>query len=177
MTEPKQVRSWIEQAEADLAAARTRGDGIAECHRRYWLQQSYEKAIKALALMKWTGGPRDETEFSKQFLLQHSPLKKVGATPTPLSKALRLLARELDAHVRRLDNGGILRQIDATTPTIDPAEVSYRYPFRRDGDFLAPASFEDWDLYQGNFMAAESAVRRLIGVVKDEFQLFARTPK
>jgi hypothetical protein len=135
MTEPKQVRSWIEQAEADLAAARTRGDGIAECHRRYWLQQSYEKAIKALALMKWTGGPRDETEFSKQFLLQHSPLTKVGATPTPLSKALRLLARELDAHVRRLDNGGILRQIDATTPTIDPAEVSYRYPFRRDGDF------------------------------------------
>lgn len=177
MATPRQVRSWIDQAEADLAAARVEAVGIAECHRRYWLQQSYEKAIKALALMKWTGGAADEAEFARQFLLQHSPLKKVGTTPTPLSKALRALARVLDAQVHGMDNGNILLRIDATTPTSDPVEVSYRYPFLRDGQFLPPASFDDWDLYQGNFMAAESAVRRLIGVVKDELKLFALTPK
>jgi hypothetical protein len=177
MATPKQVRSWIDQAEADLAAARADAGGVAECHRRYWLQQSYEKAIKALALMKWTGGAADEAEFTRQFLLQHSPLKKVGTTSTTLSKPLRALARELGAQVRRLDNGHVLIKIDATAPTSDPAEVSYRYPFHRDGEFVPPASFDDWDDYQGNFMAAESAVRRLIGVVKDELKLFGRTPR
>jgi hypothetical protein len=177
MVTPRQVRSWIDQAEADLAAAKAHGEGISECHRRYWLQQSYEKAIKALALMKWTGGPADDADFARHFLLQHSPLKRVGMSPTPLSKALRLLARELDAHVRRLDNSAVLLRIDATTPTSNPAEVSYRYPFQRDGEFLAPSSFGEWDLYQGNFQAAESGVRRLIRGVNDELKVFARTPK
>jgi hypothetical protein len=177
MATTKQVKAWIDQAEADLAAAKSQGDGISECHRRYWIQQSYEKAIKALALMKWAGGATDEAEFARQFLLQHSPLKRVGTNISTLSKALLLLARELVRQISALDNGQLLLKIDATTPTSLPSEVSYRYPFQHDGEFVSPASFAGWDLYQGDFMAVESAVRRLIGVVKDELKLFGRTPK
>jgi hypothetical protein len=35
MATTKQVKAWIDQAEADLAAAKSQGDGISECHRRY----------------------------------------------------------------------------------------------------------------------------------------------
>jgi hypothetical protein len=127
--------------------------------------------------MKWTGSAADDAEFAKQFLLQHSPLKRVGKNTSTLSKALWLLARELVSQIGALDNGPLLLKIDATTPTSDPAEVSYRYPFRHNGDYVSPASYSDWDLYQGDSMAVKSAVGRLIGVVRDELKLFGRTPK
>lgn len=177
MVTPKHVRTWIEQAEADLGAARVRDGALAECHRRYWIQQSYEKAIKAFALMRWTGAAGDEAQFARLFLLQHSPLKTVAEVDTPLSKPLHLLARVVEAFVRGLDNAGMLLKIDATTPRNDPAEVSYRYPFVVDGEYRAPASYEDWDAYQGNVAGAEAAVGRLLGAVKEELKIFARTPK
>jgi hypothetical protein len=40
MATPEQVKAWIRQAEADLTAANVEAPGLAECHRRYWLQQS-----------------------------------------------------------------------------------------------------------------------------------------
>src|SRR5262245_30106391 len=64
MATPKQVKTWIEQARADLVASRAEAGGIRECHRRYWIQQSYEKSIKAYALMRWTGTALDEAEFT-----------------------------------------------------------------------------------------------------------------
>ena len=177
MATTKHVKTWIEQAEADLVAAGVVTDGVGECHRRYWMQQSCEKAIKALALMRWTGSLGDDAQFTKEFLLQHSPLKAVAELNTSLSKPLHLLAREVEAFVRALDNSAALLKIDATTPRNDPAKVSYRYPFIVDGDYVAPASYDEWDAYQGNQAGAEAAVRRLIGAVKDEFKIFARTPK
>jgi hypothetical protein len=177
MATPTQVRTWIEQADADLVAARVEHDGLGECHRRYWIQQSYEKAIKAYALMRWTGGAGDEAQFARLFLLQHSPLTTVAEANTPLSKPLHLLAREVEAFVRSFDNATLLLKIDATTPRNDPAEVSYRYPFLVDGDYKAPASYDDWDAYQGNVAGAQAAVARLLGAVKDELKIFARTPK
>ena len=45
MVTPKQVEQWLLQAESDLDEAKAKG--ISEGHTRYWLQQSYEKAIKA----------------------------------------------------------------------------------------------------------------------------------
>lgn len=177
MATSKQVKTWIEQAEADLVAARVRADGLGECHRRYWIQQSYEKAIKAFALMRWTGTAGDEAQFARLFLLQHSPLKTVVEANTPLSKPLHLLAREVEAFVRALDNAAMLLKIDATTPRNDPAEVSYRYPFLVDGGYVAPASYEEWDAYQGNDAGAQAAVQRLLSSVKEEFKIFARTPK
>lgn len=177
MATPTQVKAWIEQADADLIAARVDDGGLRECHRRYWVQQSYEKAIKAYALMRWTGGPTEAAQFAHLFLLQHSPLKTVAQANTPLSKPLHLLARDVEAFVRHLDNADLLLKIDATTPRSDPTEVSYRYPFLVDGDYKAPISYDDWDAYQGNALGAQAAVTRLLGAVKDELRIFARRPK
>jgi hypothetical protein len=177
MATPKQVRTWIEQAEADLTAAGEDAAGLRECHRRYWIQQSYEKAIKAYALMRWSGTAADDTEFARLFLLQHSPLKAVVDANAPLSKPLRLLAREVESFVRGLDNADMLLKIDATTPRNDPAQISYRYPFIEAGDYVAPASFEGWDAYQGNVAGACAAVGRLLGAVRKELKIFVRRPK
>ena len=136
MATPKQVKTWVEQAEADLQASRATDESLGECHRRYWIQQSYEKAIKAYAMMMCTGTATEDAEFARLFLLQHSPLKTVSAANTPLSKPLHLLSREVEAFVRGLDNADILLKIDATTPRNDSTEVSYRYPFVIDGDYV-----------------------------------------
>jgi hypothetical protein len=178
MATSAQVRAWLDQAEADLRASGVQAGDLRECHRRYWIQQSYEKAIKAYALTRWNGAGGDEAQFAKLFLLQHSPLKAVAEANQPLSKALHLLARDVDAMVDSIDNSGLLRRIDGTTPRSDPTEVSYRYPFVVvDGAYTAPASYDDWDRYQGNLLGARSAVSHLLRVVKDELQVFARTPK
>jgi hypothetical protein len=177
MATPRQARAWIEQAEADLRASRVTAAPLAECHCRYWLQQSYEKAIKAYAMMRWTGAAVDDAQLTRLFLLQHSPLRTLSEANTPLSKALHLLWREVEAFVRGLDNADILLKIDATTPRNDPAEVSYRYPFVINGDDVAPVSFDGWDSYQGNLVGAQAAVTRLLSAVKDEHRVFARTPK
>ncbi len=128
-------------------------------------------------MMRWNGSAEDEAQFEKLFLLQHSPLKTVSQANTPLSKALYVLWRDVVGFVGKLDNAGILRKIDATTPRNDPAEVSYRYPFIVAGEYIAPISFEDWDNYQGNIAGAQAAVKRLLAEVKKELQIFARTPK
>jgi len=138
--------------------------------------RGYEKAIKAYALMRWAGSPADEAQFTRAFLLQHSPLKTLVEVSTPLSKALYLLRREALAFVGGLDNAAVLLQIDATTPRNDPAETSYRYPFQHQRGFVAPASFDGWDAYQGNAMGACAAVGRLIGAVREERKLFGRRP-
>jgi hypothetical protein len=177
MATSKQVRAWLEQADADLRASRVASESLHECHQRYWIQQSYEKAIKAYAIMRWTGIAADDAEFARLFLLQHSPLKTVSATNAPLSKPLHLLSREVEAFVRRLDNADILLKIDATTPRNDPAEVSYRYPFVVDGDYIAPASFDGWDSYQGNTAGAQASVARLLSAVREEVRVFDRKPK
>lgn len=177
MATPAQVDAWIEQAQADLFAARVQAEGVAECHRRYWIQQSYEKAIKAYALVRWAGPSSDEGEFSRQFLLQHSPLKTLSTVGSPLSKALHLLRREVLAFVNGLDNAAVLLQIDATTPRNSPSEISYRYPFEHRGEYVSPASYDGWDVYQGNAMGACAAVSRLIAAVKEERRDFARSSR
>jgi hypothetical protein len=177
MATPKQVRAWLEQAEADLLASRAEGDEIKDCHRRFWIQQSYEKSIKAYALMRWQGTAEEDAEFARMFLFQHSPLMLVSTTNTPLSKALHLLARDVDSFVSNLDNSELLVKIDATRPRQDPTEISYRYPFLKDGGYVAPCAYDGWDGYQGNALGARAAVTRLLGAVRDEFRIFARTPK
>lgn len=177
MPTSRRVKTWVEQAEADLRASRATHESLGECHCRYWIQQSYEKAIKAYAIMRWSGTAADDVEFTRLFLLQHSPLRTINTANAPLSKPLHLLRRDVIGFVRGLDNGEILLQIDATTPRNDPAEVSYRYPFVFNGADVAPVSFDGWDSYQGNIAAVQAAVRRLLSAVKAELSVFARTPK
>ena len=49
MATPTQVEQWLLQAEADLRASEALAADIRENHRRYWIQQAYEKAMKAWA--------------------------------------------------------------------------------------------------------------------------------
>jgi len=176
MTSSEQIKAWIRQAEADLSAASAEAPGIAECHRRYWFQQSYEKSIKALALMKWTGVP-DEREFAQNFLWKHSPLATISTGKTPLPKKLYLLQRELTAFMIKLDGSALLKKLDATTPTTNPDDVSYRYPFRYNNEYVPPAEYPDWDHYQGNHEGIRAGVARLINAVKAELRMSARSPK
>ncbi len=177
MVTPEQVKAWLRQAEADLNAANVEAEGLAECHRRYWLQQAYEKGIKSLALMLWNGTDDQMRELERLFLLQHSPLKNLAGAASPLSKALFLLDREVRVFVRRLDNAEMLLKIDATSPTTRVDEVSYRYPFVDGGAYVAPTDFTGWDVYQGNRMGGIAAVQRLLQTVKEELRTFARKPK
>jgi hypothetical protein len=44
MATSKQVKAWVEQAKTNPLASKVTTIGIGECHRRYWIQQAYEKA-------------------------------------------------------------------------------------------------------------------------------------
>lgn len=177
MPELKQVKAWLDQATADLRAAQAKDDAIAECHRRYWFQQSCEKAIKALGLLRWadTNDPALTTELTAVFLKQHAPYDTLQSS-APKSKAIKALQREIDSFLRQLDNFALLKKLDATRPYFNPSEVSYRYPFIQDGSYVAPCDFEGWDGYQGNTMGVESAVGKLLKAVRAEYATVRRGP-
>lgn len=166
MATPKQVKAWVDQASADFDASCVRDEKIAERHRRYWLQQAYEKAIKAYALVRWSGGSQlVDADFRKFFLSKHSPVTMIESVKEPLSKELHLLRREVRAFVNGLQSK-VLLQIDATTPQQDPSKISYRYPFVLNDEYVAPSSFNGWDSYQGDEMAARAGVGQLLEAVR-----------
>jgi hypothetical protein len=167
----ERLKAWLRQARSDLQAARD--EGGHECHRRYWLQQACEKGIKALGLVLWNGPGADEGAFRGHFLNKHSPLKQLetelGNDPA-LPKSLRLLLRQIEVELEPLDGEGLLRRIDATTPTTDPTQVSYRYPFRdSSGKEVAPRDWSatEWDAYQGNAPGAAAAIDRFLRSVEN----------
>ena len=89
---------------------------------------------------------------------------EVSADPG-LPKSLRLLLRQLDAELGQLDGESLLRKVDSTTPTTDPTEVSYRYPFRDAvGRHVAPLDWtaREWGAYQGNFAGVVAAIERFL---------------
>jgi hypothetical protein len=165
------LMAWIRQARADLDAGRA-GVG-AECHRRYWLQQACEKGIKALGIVLWRGAAAEEGRFRQHFLHRHSPLKQLSAevaADASLPKSLHLLLRQLDAELGRIDGEGLLRRVDSTTPTTDPTEVSYRYPFKDTaGSDVAPRDWNaaEWDAYQGNRIGVVAALERFLGSIEN----------
>lgn len=185
MATSEQVRPWIQQAKADLQAARVDSKGIAECHRRYWAQQVYEKAMKALTLIWFKGSEEEDNALCG--LLSHSPLKHLerhiddpkSALPKELSrKRLFTLERQVRAFVRTHDEHGWLRRIDDLEPSKKPTDVSYRYPFfDGESNYIAPTDFRDWDSHLGGIAGAVGAVEKLLQAVDDEFKAFKRTPK
>lgn len=180
----KQVDPWVQQAKADLRAAKVAANEIAECHRRYWIQQSYEKAIKALALIRFKGS--DEEDSALCTLLSHSPmkfLKKHADDPTSaLPKGLTRkkifgLEREVQIFVRSLAQFEFLARIDEEGPSKNPSDVSYRYPFYdQEANYVAPANIENWSEYLGGLDAAFAAVEKMIRAVDDEYRTFKRKP-
>jgi len=180
MVPHKQVKAWVRQAEADLNASKAETASLAECHRRYLIQQSYEKAIKALALMLWESATSEETtQFDRLFLGQHSPLKTLAEAADSLYRPLYLLNRQLKTFLMGLDNGALLLKIDATKPMKKDDKVSYRYPFvdEESGSYTAPVDFDGWDNYQGERRDALKCVTQLLGAVGDQLKLYARKPK
>lgn len=176
MATPKQVEQWLRQAEEDLRAAAADADGISENHRRYWLQQSYEKAIKAWGLMRWRHNADDERQFHNVFLRRHSPFFVIDTTNALLPKSIHLLQREARAFVNRLAYGDVLIKIDATTPEFDETKVSYRYPFVADDEHIAPSAYDGWNAYQGEWGEVRRSVRTFIREVRAELTIFRRGP-
>jgi len=165
------VRAWLRQANCDLVAAEVAEEGILECHQRYWLQQACEKGIKALGVLLWRGPVASDGRFRGDFLHKHSPLKHLQETPG-IPKSLTLLLRQLEAEIMKLDGSGLVMRVDSTTPSTDPTEVSYRYPFTNSaGKLEAPADYEDWDAYQGNIEGVTAAIRRFLKAVHNRSRL------
>lgn len=165
------LRAWIRQAQADLVAGRA--EGVEPCHRRYWLQQSYEKGIKALGLILWQGHANEEGQLRRHFLGRHSPLKvlsREAANDPNVPRSLRLLLRQLQTELGTLDGAGVLKRVDENEATMNPTDVSYRYPFQdAAGSHVAPADWTEanWDAYQGSAMGVVAAVTRFLGIVEN----------
>lgn len=175
----ERLKAWLRQANADLQAGRS--EGSAECHRRYWLQQACEKGVKALALVLWNGPASDDGLFRAHFLHSHSPLRRLEADLTAkpaLPRSLRRLLRQLETELGAIDGDGLLRKVDATTPTTDPTGVSYRYPFRDavSGNEVAPTDWTstEWDAYQGNAAGVIAAIERFLRAVENRRRRGAR---
>ena len=165
----ERLRAWIRQARADLGAAQC--DAGEECHRRYWLQQACEKCIKALGIILWSDRTSDEGHFRGSFLNKHSPLQQLSkdvASDPALPSSLRMLLRQIDSELSEIDGGALIRQVDATTPTLDPTRTSYRYPFQDEGKDVAPADWttSKWDAYQGNVAGVVAAIERFLRAIE-----------
>ena len=138
------VKSWLQQAAVDLKAGKAVSDNVSECHRRYWLQQACEKCIKAFGILLWDENI-DDSNFKNSFLTKHSPLKNLRErlVNKELSNQLFTLNRHINSEINSLEGKDILLKIDATTPTTDVHNISYRSPFVNNvtGKVLAPVDY------------------------------------
>jgi hypothetical protein len=177
---------WLQQAKADEAASRAKG-ALAECHRRYLLQQAYEKAVKALALACLTKKQRTNKRFASAlgdcFLHHHTPWTVFSTMDDAEWKVSLLTAYDKDwAHLlkdlkalrnhvaARLQQGAdaatvtAWKRIDATRPSKAADAVSYRYPFvdaKTDPEGVAPSNWKGWTAYQGDEKSVREAVAEL----------------
>lgn len=158
------VKAYLRQARADLDAV---GQMPSECHRRYFLQQACEKGTKALGLILWRGA--DTASFNRYFLHRHDPLTRLGEQ-AGLPHSLRMLLSAVKSEFLGIDNAGLLLRVDGTSPSTNPTDVSYRYPFvdTATGERVAPVDWRtsDWDAYQGNEVGVIRAVKRLLDTVE-----------
>jgi hypothetical protein len=178
-------RTYLQQARADFRACQLQTSDFAECHRRYFLQQAFEKALKSFLLVKLGVGNEDE---QVEFLLRdtilgsHSPLADFppGADLAELEeqlvrrypkhwergiKLLKMLRREAAGLIERSGAGPVLRKIDGTRQSIRAQVPSYRYPFFEDRLEITPATWGAWDTYQGTWHTVVPAVHNLIETV------------
>jgi hypothetical protein len=78
-------------------------------------------------LVSFYGTEPQPTRAAFDFLHKHSPLKQLAADLARipgLPKALWSLLRQIEAELLSLDGQGMLRRLDATTPTTNPDDVS-----------------------------------------------------
>jgi hypothetical protein len=160
----------LRQAEADLEAARLAA--LAACHRRYLVQQSCEKAIKALGWATYVppkGG--DGSEINSLFFNRHDPLLRLTTEEKKkLTKPAHALLRNIETLLRRFQRRTTLEHIDATTPSSDAKRISYRYPFVSNDEWIAPADYDHWDDYQGRIDDVIDTADKLIRAVRSEIR-------
>jgi hypothetical protein len=98
-----------------------------------------------------------EAETRRKFFKEHSPIYAMRANEHYKSASLFSLTRQLEVFIRRLGqpHADNILSIDKTAPSIDPQEISYRYPFQVGHQYMAPADYpsQDWNLYQGDTLA------------------------
>jgi hypothetical protein len=177
---------WLQQARADRDASRA--TKIGDCHKRYLLQQAYEKAIKALGLAcmneHQAKDKRIASALGDYFLHHHTPMTVFssdddaerlrelladypgfGATvhrqlKTIRTRILTILGDRTDAKIVK-----VWEKIDATRPTKSIDSVSYRYPFvdpPKSSLGIAPCAWAGWDAYQGPEQDVRDAIDELI---------------
>lgn len=179
-------RLWFKQARAD-AKASAAGHDLAECHRRYLLQQAYEKAVKALALANLPKRLDADRQFASALgdylLMHHTPWTvfsgkndeewrnelrgAYAARWSELLRKLKELRRNVAIQLQRDTDARIVevwKQIDSTRPSRSVDEVSYRYPFVVDeqSDGIAPVDWDGWSQYQGAEELVRSAIEELL---------------
>jgi hypothetical protein len=81
MADKPELLAWLRQARADLDACVKGREVLAECHRRYLLQQACEKGVKALGLVLWDERTADVATFARFFLHRHDPLTRLRVQP------------------------------------------------------------------------------------------------
>lgn len=176
-------RSYVEQAKADSRVAHVKHEDVRSCHTRYFLQQAYEKAIKAYMLAKLgTEHVNVEHILRDTILGSHSPLADFRPEEdlTELQerltrqypdhwqrgiKVLKTLRREAYGLLNGRPTANVLVRLDATRQSIRADVPSYRYPFFRGGEAITPSRWEGWDDYQGSFDDVAKAVEDLLNTV------------
>jgi methylphosphotriester-DNA--protein-cysteine methyltransferase len=176
---------WLKQARADEKASRAAG--LTECHRRYLLQQAYEKGVKALALALLTTKQAKDKQFASAlgecFLHHHTPVtvfsnKDDAAWEEELRAAykgnwekllreLKTFRRALATEMGRESDNHIVdawQKIDGTRPSKVIEAVSYRYPFIQPAypDGIAPSEWNGWAAYQGEADHVRNAIATLL---------------
>lgn len=176
---------WLKQAKSDRTASGL--VDLPECHRRYLLQQAYEKSVKALGLAllprKSAKDKRVRAALGDCFLHHHTPmtiflakddttwgLELRGAYGGDWQQILKILKglRQMialnmgaEADTQTVD---AWTKIDGTRPTKKSDAVSYRYPFVDDAhpDGITPHEWTGWGTYQGEEDVVRRAVDNLI---------------
>lgn len=167
----ERLKAWLRQARADWRAGQAQD--ISPCHRRYFLQQACEKGIKSLGIILWGQREHDEGLLRHYFLSRHSPLKHLATevqNDDAVPRSLRFLLRQIETELATLDGSSVLQRVDATTPTMNPADPSYRYPFvDGSGKDVAPVDWTetDWDAYQGNAPGIVAAAGRFLSALEN----------
>jgi hypothetical protein len=172
---------WFQQARADRDASKAAK--ISDCHKRYLLQQAYEKAIKALGLACMNEHQAKDKKIASAlgdyFLHHHTPMtvfssdddaERLGEIQAAYPKfgenvhrQLKTIRMQIVTILRDGTDAKVVKiweKIDATRPTKSIDSVSYRYPFVDPQNQLgiAPCAWTGWDAYQGPEQDVRDAV-------------------
>jgi hypothetical protein len=178
-------RTYLEQAKADFRASQVTNPALLACHTRYFLQQAYEKSLKAYMLVKVDPDEHPQVLYLLRdtILGSHSPLadfrpeddlselqeRLIRQYPDHWQrgiKVLKTLRREAYGLLKGRRGANVLVQLDATRQSIRADVPSYRYPFFQGDETIVPSQWQGWDTYQGVLGEAVAAVSELVEAVK-----------